>query len=149
MCFVYNWFICVTIDLITQFAPPNSFLNLRLPWWLRRERICLQCRRSEFDPWVGQSPWSREWLPILVFLPGESHGQRNLVGYCPWSCKASDMSFHNLNLNNYSIGSTWGWDRRRKWQPTPVFLPREFHGQRSLVDCHLWGHTESDTTEAT
>ena len=38
---------------------------------------------------------------------------------------------------------------RRKWQPTPVFLPRESQGQRSLVGCHLWGHTESDTTEVT
>ena len=38
---------------------------------------------------------------------------------------------------------------RRKWQPTPVFLPGESQGQRSLVGCHLWGHTESDTTEAT
>ena len=36
-----------------------------------------------------------------------------------------------------------------KWQPTPVFLPRESQGQRSLVGCHLWGRTESDTTEAT
>ena len=38
---------------------------------------------------------------------------------------------------------------RRKWQPTPVFLPGEFQGRRSLVGCHLWGRTESDTTEAT
>ena len=38
---------------------------------------------------------------------------------------------------------------RRKWQPTPVFLPGESHGQRSLVGCRLWGRTESDTTEAT
>ena len=38
---------------------------------------------------------------------------------------------------------------RRKWQPTPVFLPGESHGQRSLVGCHLWGCTESNTTEAT
>ena len=36
---------------------------------------------------------------------------------------------------------------RRKWQPTPVFLPRESHGQRSLVGCCLWGRTESDMTE--
>ena len=35
---------------------------------------------------------------------------------------------------------------RRQWQPTPVFLPL---GQGSLVGCRLWGHTESDTTEAT
>ena len=38
---------------------------------------------------------------------------------------------------------------RRKWQPTPVFLPGESQGQRSLVGCRLWGFTESDTTEAT
>ena len=38
---------------------------------------------------------------------------------------------------------------RRKWQPTPVFLPGEFQGWGSLVGCCLWGRTESDTTEAT
>ena len=38
---------------------------------------------------------------------------------------------------------------RRKWQPTPVFLPGESQGRRSLVGCHLWGRTESDTTEVT
>ena len=38
---------------------------------------------------------------------------------------------------------------RRKWQPTPVFLPGESQGRGSLVGCHLWDHTESDTTEAT
>ena len=38
---------------------------------------------------------------------------------------------------------------RRKWQPTPVFLPGESQGQGSLVGCHLWGPTESDTTEVT
>ena len=36
---------------------------------------------------------------------------------------------------------------RRAWQPTPVFLPGEFHGQRSLTGCSRWGHRESDTTE--
>ena len=38
---------------------------------------------------------------------------------------------------------------RMKWQPTPVFLPGESQGRGSLVGCRLWGHTESDTTEAT
>ena len=38
---------------------------------------------------------------------------------------------------------------RRKWQPTPVFLPGESQGQRSPVGCRLWGHTELDMTEAT
>ena len=38
---------------------------------------------------------------------------------------------------------------RRKWQPTPVFLPGESQGRGSLAGCHLWGRSESDTTEAT
>ena len=38
---------------------------------------------------------------------------------------------------------------RKKRQPTPVFLPGESQGWRSMVGCHLWGHTELDTTEAT
>ena len=38
---------------------------------------------------------------------------------------------------------------RRKWQPTPVFLPGESQGRGILVGCRLWGRTELDTTEAT
>ena len=38
---------------------------------------------------------------------------------------------------------------KRKWQPTPVFLPGEFQGWGSLVGCRLWSHTESETTEVT
>ena len=38
---------------------------------------------------------------------------------------------------------------RRKWQPTPVFLPGESQGRGSLVGCRLWGRIESDMTEAT
>jgi len=38
---------------------------------------------------------------------------------------------------------------RRKWQPTPMFLPGESQGQQNLVGCCLWGRTESDTIEAT
>ena len=43
-----------------------------------------------FHPWVGNFPRRREWQPTPVFLPGKSHGQRNLVGYSPWGCKKSD-----------------------------------------------------------
>ena len=53
--------------------------------------------------------------------------------------------------NPLAMQETWvekiPW--RRKWQPTPVFLPGKFHGQRSLVGYSPWGHQESDTTEAT
>ena len=43
-----------------------------LPWWLRWWRICLQCQRPRFDPWVGKVLWRRTWLPTLVLVPGES-----------------------------------------------------------------------------
>ena len=38
---------------------------------------------------------------------------------------------------------------RRKWQPSPVSLPGESQGWGSLEGCHIWGRTESDTTEVT
>ena len=50
-------------------------------------------------------------------------------------------------VTSLSLFTLMHW--RRKWQPTPVFLPRESQGWGSLVGCHLWGCTESDTTEAT
>jgi len=37
--------------------------------------------RLGFNPWVRKISWRREWSPTPVFLPGESHGQRNLAGY--------------------------------------------------------------------
>ena len=47
-------------------------------------------------------------------------------------------------------GQKWyGPNKSRKWQPTPVFLPGESQGQRSLVGCHLWGCIGLDTTEVT
>ena len=50
-------------------------------------------------------------------------------------------------VTSLSLSTFMHW--RRKWQPTPVFLPGESQGQRSLVGCSPWGPTESDTTEAT
>ena len=46
-----------------------------------------KCRRTGFDPWVRKIPWKRSWQPTLVFLPGESHGQRSLAGYSSWGHK--------------------------------------------------------------
>ena len=51
------------------------------------------------------------------------------------------------NQTSLSLFTFTHW--RRKWQPTPVFLPGESQGRRSLVGCRLWGCTESDTTEVT
>ena len=53
---------------------------------------------------------------------------------------------HN-RATSLSLSTFMHW--RRKWKPTPVFLPGESQGRGSLVGCHPWGRTESDTTEAT
>ena len=49
-------------------------------------------QETRFDPWVGKTPWRRAWQPTPVFSPGESHGQRSLVGYSPRGGKESDMT---------------------------------------------------------
>ena len=53
---------------------------------------CRRCRRLKFDPWVGKIPWRRAWQPTPVFLPGEPHGQRSLVGYSLWGHKELDVT---------------------------------------------------------
>ena len=68
----------------------------------------------------------------LLYFPGSSAGKES-------ACKAGDAgSIPGLGT------SPW----RRKWQPTPVFLPGESHGQRSLAGYSPQGHKESDTTKA-
>ena len=45
-----------------------------------------------FGPWVGKIPWRRKWQPTPVFLPRESHGQKNLAGNSPQGHKESDTT---------------------------------------------------------
>ena len=56
-----------------------------------------------FDPWVRKIPWRRAWQPTPVFLPGESHGQRNWVGYGQWGHKESDMT----EVTSQAHGQIW------------------------------------------
>ena len=66
-----------------------------LPQWRGgKEPACLRRRhkRHEVDPWVGKMPWRRAWQPTPVILPGESHGQRGLVGYSPWGHRELDTA---------------------------------------------------------
>ena len=68
-----------------KLQPPMLLPNYS--WWHSGEESACQCRRHKrrrFDPWVRKIPWRRKWQPTPVFLPGESHGQRNLAGCCPW-----------------------------------------------------------------
>ena len=129
------------------------------------------------SPTLGNScKWNHNavvWQPTPVFLPGESHGQRSLVGYSPRGRKELDTTerlhtHRNICGPTYkfmsfpggsdvkilpAIRETWvrslGWKDswRRKWLPIPVFLPGEFHGQRSLVGDSLWVCKQLDLTE--
>ena len=70
----------------------------------------------------------------------------------PWTEESGGLQSMESQLDTterltFSLSNIIVW--RRKWQPTPVFLPRESQGQRSLVGCRPWGCTESDTAEAT
>ena len=54
---------------------------------------------DRFDACVTKIPWWRNWQPTAVFLPGESHGQRSLVGYNPWGGIELDTT-EGLSNNN-------------------------------------------------
>ena len=97
----------------------------------------------------------------------KSHGQRSLAGCNPWGhrsrtqlsdhtteAKVSTFSpqlllqrLHHLNCCSFLLMVSPSV-RYSSWQPTPVFLPGESQGERSLVGYRLWGHIESDTPEA-
>ena len=104
---------------------------------------CLQHRRPGFNPLVGKIPWRRKWQPTSVFLPGESHGRRSLVGYNPWGRKELDTT-ERLHFH-FSL-SCIGEGNGNPLQCCCLENPRD---GASLVGCHLWGRTESDTTEVT
>ena len=48
-----------------------------------------QCREHRFNPWFGKIHWKRTWQSTRIFVPGESYGQRRLLGYSQWGCKES------------------------------------------------------------
>ena len=92
-----------------------------VPWWLSDKESSSQCRRQEFDPWTGKSPWRRKWQPTPVFLPGKSHGQRSLMGYSPWGRKESDTPEHAHTSVNGS-GALQAPDRKLGVDPMYPFL---------------------------
>ena len=59
---------------------------------VKKKKSTCQCRRHQFDPWVGKIPWRKKWQPTPVFLPGKSHGQRSLVDYSLCGSKELDRA---------------------------------------------------------
>ena len=98
------------------------------------QRICLQCRRykrHEFNLWAEQISWRMAWQPILVFSPGEFHGQRSLVGCSPWGRKELDrtewLSAHSrpqtFILHSKFIHKFFCLYLQNRSQIQPVFTP--------------------------
>ena len=98
---------------------------------------------------------SRSLCGHLLWLVGEGNGTHSstLAWQIPWTEEPGGLqSMGSLRVGHDWATSLWlftfmHW--RRKWQPTPVFLPGESQGWGSLVGCRLWGHKGSATTEAT
>ena len=80
--------------------------------------------------------------PTPVLSPGKPHGRRSLVGCSPWGRWESDTT-ERLHFH-FSLSCHW----RRKWQPTPVFLPGESQGQGAWWAA-IYGIAQLDMTEAT
>ena len=91
----------------------------------------------------------------MGLCPGEGNGtplqysclENPMDGGAWWAAVHGVAEGQTRLRTSLSLFTFMHW--RRKWQPTPVFLPGESRGQGSLVGCCLWGRTESDTTEVT
>ena len=73
----------------------SLFYTSGFPGGASGKELACQCRRLKrywFDPWVRKIPWRRAWQPTPLFLRGESHGQRSLVGYSPWGHKVPNTT---------------------------------------------------------
>ena len=71
-------------------------------------RVCLQCRRPGFDPWVGKIPWRRKWQPTPVLLPRKCHGRRSLVS----------MGLQRVG-HDWATSSTYIWNRKNRITNSP------------------------------
>ena len=96
--------------------------------------------------------WQKYWSFSFSISPSNEHP--GLMSFrMDWvylfAAQGILKSFLQYHSSKASIlwCSAFFW--RRKWQPTPVFLPGESQGRGSVAGCRLWGHTESDMTEVT
>ena len=82
---------------------PTQGLKPGLPH-CRQTLYCLSHQEPGFNSWVRKIPWRRKWQPTPVFLPGKSHGWRNLVGYSPWGHKELDTTERLHFTSNFESG---------------------------------------------
>ena len=109
------------------------------------------------ESWWNHYTWEAclaNWWDVLI-TTGEGNGtplqyfclENPMDGGAWWAPVHGVARVWHDWATSLSLFTFMHW--RRKWQPTPVFLPGESQGRGSLVGCRLWGRTESDTTEVT
>ena len=111
--FITQWKTQATYCVITNIWHSRIGKVMGFPGGSDGKASRLQCRRPEFNPWVGKILWRRKWQPTPVLLPGKSHGQRSLVDYSPYDRKESDTterlhSFHRYD-KRISESRAGGW----------------------------------------
>ena len=142
--------------------------RLRLAEWIQKQDPKICClQETYFRPQDTYRPKVRGWKNIfhanrkhkkagVVILISEKidlkikNITRDKEGHyvmIKGSIQEEDITIINIYATSLSLFTFMHW--RRKWQPTPMFLPGESQGQGSLVGCHLLGHTKSNTTEVT
>ena len=112
--------------------------------------ICFRTHHRYQSPWMLKSHSE----PSIAFLPEKVMATHSstLAWKIPWTEEPGRLSprgHKESDMTERTSLSLFTFHWRRKWQPTPVFLPGESQGWGSLVGCSLWGCTESDMTEAT
>ena len=133
--------------LVIAFLPRSK--HLLISWLQSPSAVILEPKKIKSVTVSTLSPSICHEVMEKAMAPHSS----TLAWKIPWTGEPGRLqSMGSLRVGHNWATSLWlftfmHW--RRKWQPTPVFLPGESHGQRSLVGCHLWSRTESDTTEAT
>ena len=87
-------------------------------------------------------PWRRKWQPTPAFLPGESHGQKNMVGYSPWGCKDSNTTEHTCTrgAKEYPAGPqqrTKEQQRGTRWARLGRAVKQDAGGNAQQFDLHF------------
>ena len=86
-----------------------KYINQKLAGELSGRESACQCMRRGFNPWVGKTPWIRNWQRTPAFLPGKFHGQRSLAGKSSWILKRHG---HDLSIKQQQqIEVKWRIDK--------------------------------------
>ena len=131
--------------------PTELFKPLKMMLWKCCTQYASKSRKLSSGHRTGKGQFSfqsqRKAMPRNVQTTAKLHSSHMLAEELGRLQSMGSLRVWHYWETSLSLFTFMHW--RRKWQPTPVFLPGESQGWGSLVGCHLWGRTELDTIEAT